>query len=101
LYSRGRLQRCYFTETRPYNQGARLTAYELLHDRIPATLLCDDMVAAAMSCLGIDAVVTGADRCVYTWSWKFPFSALTLLVGGHKGHTACKKLGVGLLMMTI
>jgi len=31
----------------------------------------------------------------------FPFSALTLLVGRQEGHTACKKLGVGLLMATI
>ena len=66
LYNRGRLQRCYFTETRPYNQGARLTASELLYDRIPSTLICDDMVAAAMSCHGIDAVITGADRCIVT-----------------------------------
>jgi len=62
LFSRGRLERCYFTETRPYNQGARLTAVELLYDGIPSTLICDDMVAAAMSRHGIDAVVTGADR---------------------------------------
>lgn len=62
LYSRGRLERCYYTETRPYNQGARLTAFELVHDAIPSTLICDDMVAAAMSRHGIDAVVTGADR---------------------------------------
>jgi len=64
LYKRGRLERCYCTETRPYNQGARLTAFELLHDGIPSTLICDDMVAAAVSCQGIDAVVTGADRCL-------------------------------------
>jgi len=65
LYKRGRLRRCFYTETRPYNQGARLTAFELLHDGIPSTLLCDDMVAAAMSRHGIDAVVTGADRCLF------------------------------------
>ena len=63
LYSRGRLRHCYFTETRPYNQGARLTGLELLHDGIPSTLICDNMVAAAMSCRGVDVVVVGADRC--------------------------------------
>jgi len=31
----------------------------------------------------------------------FPFSALTLLVGGQEGHQACKKLGVGLLVVMI
>jgi len=64
LYSRGSLEHCYFTETRPYNQGARLTACELLHDGIPSTLLCDSMVAMAMGRYGVDAVITGADRCL-------------------------------------
>jgi len=32
---------------------------------------------------------------------KFPFSALTLLVGRQEGHPACKKLGVGLLVVMI
>jgi len=52
----------YCTETRPYNQGARLTAYELVHDKIPATLICDDMVAATMKTKQLAAVVVGADR---------------------------------------
>lgn len=52
----------YCTETRPYNQGARLTAYELVHDQLPATLICDDMVAALMKSENIAAVVVGADR---------------------------------------
>lgn len=52
----------YCTETRPYNQGARLTAYELVHDKIPATLICDDMVAALLKTKQITAVVVGADR---------------------------------------
>lgn len=52
----------YCTETRPYNQGARLTAYELVHDKIPASLICDNMVAALMKARNISAVVVGADR---------------------------------------
>lgn len=52
----------YCTETRPYNQGARLTAYELVHDKIPATLICDDMVAVVMKTKQLNAVVVGADR---------------------------------------
>lgn len=50
------------TETRPYNQGARLTAYELVCEKIPSTLICDDMVAAAMRDKKINVVVVGADR---------------------------------------
>lgn len=62
LHERKLLARCYYTETRPYNQGGRLTGYELIHDHIPSTLICDNMVAALMSRRGISAVVTGADR---------------------------------------
>lgn len=55
-------EKVYCTETRPYNQGARLTAYELVHDKIPGTLICDDMAAAALKTKQITAVVVGADR---------------------------------------
>ena len=64
LHERGQLAHCYCTETRPYNQGARLTAYELVHDSIPATLICDSMVAALIREKGINAVFVGADRVV-------------------------------------
>ncbi|XP_050433341.1 methylthioribose-1-phosphate isomerase isoform X1 [Adelges cooleyi] len=62
LHSASRLENCYFTETRPYNQGARLTAYELVHDKIPSTLVCDSTVAYLMKSAQISAVVVGADR---------------------------------------
>jgi len=39
------LDHAYCTETRPYNQGSRLTAFELVYESIPATLICDSMVA--------------------------------------------------------
>lgn len=49
-------------ETRPYLQGARLTAYELAADGIPTTLITDSMAAMVMSQGRIDAVIVGADR---------------------------------------
>ena len=49
-------------ETRPYLQGARLTAWELMKDNIPTTVLCDNMSAHLMSKGRIQAVVVGADR---------------------------------------
>lgn len=55
----------YCTETRPYNQGARLTAYELVHEKIPSTLVVDSMVSALMNIRKIDAVIVGADRVSY------------------------------------
>lgn len=56
------LQLAYFTETRPYNQGSRLTAYELIHDRIPHTMICDNMAGLLMRTQPVHAVVVGADR---------------------------------------
>lgn len=45
LFEMNRLEHIYCTETRPYNQGARLTAFELVHDKLPATLIIDSMVS--------------------------------------------------------
>jgi len=52
------------TETRPLLQGARLTAYELLKDGIPVTLITDNMVGYVMANGMVDLVVVGADRIV-------------------------------------
>ncbi|KAF7844571.1 methylthioribose-1-phosphate isomerase [Senna tora] len=62
LHGEGVLERAYCTETRPFNQGSRLTAYELVHENIPATLIADSAVAALMRAGRVDAVVVGADR---------------------------------------
>lgn len=62
LFEMNRLDRVYLTETRPYNQGARLTAFEMVHDKIPATLICDSMVAYLFKMKHINAVIVGADR---------------------------------------
>ncbi len=52
------------SETRPKLQGARLTCYELMRDRIPVTLITDTMVGYVMSKGLVDKVVVGADRIV-------------------------------------
>ena len=49
-------------ETRPYLQGARLTAWELMKDNIPTTVICDNMSAHLMKQGRIQAVIVGADR---------------------------------------
>ena len=49
-------------ETRPYLQGARLTAWELQQDLIPLTLITDNMVGHFLKTGGVNAVVVGADR---------------------------------------
>jgi methylthioribose-1-phosphate isomerase len=49
-------------ETRPFLQGSRLTAWELMKDGIPTTLISDNMAGSMMQQHKIDAVVVGADR---------------------------------------
>lgn len=84
LAGQGKLQHVYATETRPYNQGAlwstiwfntlvnihgrpmttgaRLTAYELQYDGLPATLIADSAATSLMAAGKVHAVVVGADR---------------------------------------
>lgn len=47
---------------RPYNQGARLTAFELVTEGIPATLIADSAAAPLLGSGRCQAVVVGADR---------------------------------------
>lgn len=57
-----RLAHVYADETRPYLQGARLTAWELTRDAIPTTVIPDGAAAHLMATGHIDAVIVGADR---------------------------------------
>ena len=52
----------YVDETRPFLQGARLTAWELMRDDIPMTLITDNMAGHFMSQGKVDVVLVGADR---------------------------------------
>ncbi|KAH9897383.1 methylthioribose-1-phosphate isomerase [Xylariomycetidae sp. FL2044] len=74
LHTSGHLHHAFCTETRPYNQGSRLTAFELVYEGIPSTLITDSM-AGALFALGnknktpndsprVAAVIVGADRVV-------------------------------------
>ena len=49
-------------ETRPLLQGARITAMELMANRIDCTLVCDNMAAMVFSRFKVDAVIVGTDR---------------------------------------
>lgn len=63
LHKEQLLRQVYALETRPYNQGARLTAYELVHDNLPATLITDSMAASLMGRFpDVKLAVVGADR---------------------------------------
>ncbi|UCE95435.1 MAG: S-methyl-5-thioribose-1-phosphate isomerase [Candidatus Bathyarchaeota archaeon] len=63
-WSDGKSIKVIATETRPLLQGARLTTYELLRERIPVTLITDNMVGYIMSKGLVDKVIVGADRIV-------------------------------------
>jgi methylthioribose-1-phosphate isomerase len=58
----GKVRNVFADETRPYLQGARLTAWELTRDGIPTTLIADNMAGHLMSRAEVDAVIVGADR---------------------------------------
>ena len=58
----GRLEQVFADETRPYLQGARLTAWELHQDGIPVTVITDNMSGHLMARGEVNAVVVGSDR---------------------------------------
>jgi methylthioribose-1-phosphate isomerase len=68
LHEQGKLSHAFCTETRPYNQGSRLTAFELVFENIPSTLITDSMAGALFNTRKqqdhIAAVIVGADRVV-------------------------------------
>lgn len=63
-HAEGRLSHVYASETRPWLQGARLTAWELAKERIPVSLLVEGAAASLMQSGRIDWVIVGADRIV-------------------------------------
>ncbi len=60
--NQGKKFKVFACETRPLLQGARLTSWELLKEKIDVTLICDNMAATVMRNFKIDLIVTGADR---------------------------------------
>jgi methylthioribose-1-phosphate isomerase len=58
----GKKLHVFVPETRPYLQGARLTAWELHRSNIPLTLITDNMVGHFLKTVNVAAIVTGADR---------------------------------------
>ena len=61
-WAAGRLAEVFHTETRPWLQGARLTAFELAYEKIPARMIADGAAAHLMKSIPISWVIVGADR---------------------------------------
>ena len=62
LNDENRVSQVYVDETRPYLQGSRLTAFELIKEKIPSTLIVDSQAGFLMQKQMIDFVIVGADR---------------------------------------
>ncbi|KXN91042.1 Methylthioribose-1-phosphate isomerase [Leucoagaricus sp. SymC.cos] len=62
LHETGKLGKAHFTQTAPYHQGSRLTAYEFKTLKIPSVMICDTMVGSLFQHHKIHAVAVGADR---------------------------------------
>jgi methylthioribose-1-phosphate isomerase len=60
--TQGKVSQVYAGETRPWLQGARLTAWELMQDNIPVKLVCDGAAAQLFRQEAVDWVIVGADR---------------------------------------
>ena len=61
-FADGKIQQVYAGETRPWLQGARLTAWELMQESIPVKLVCDGAAAQLFRQRRVDWVIVGADR---------------------------------------
>lgn len=82
----GKLAKVYATETRPWMQGARLTAWELSREGITATLLTEGATASVMARDGIDWLIVGADRIAANGDTanKIGTYALAVLARAHR-----------------
>lgn len=61
-HEQGKIKHAYSCETRPYMQGARLTIWELMRNKVPSELITDSMAAHIIKTCGVNAIVVGADR---------------------------------------
>jgi methylthioribose-1-phosphate isomerase len=61
-FEQGKIEGVWSCETRPLNQGARLTMWELMRVGVPCALIADSMAASVMAQGWVDAILVGADR---------------------------------------
>jgi len=80
----GKKLQVYADETRPFLQGSRLTAWELMKDNIPTTLISDNMAGAMMRQGKIAAVVLGADRIAANGDVANKIGTYTVAVLAHE-----------------
>jgi methylthioribose-1-phosphate isomerase len=82
-YRQGRIRHVWVDETRPYLQGARLTAWELQKAGVPATLVTDNMAGYLMSQGSVDAVILGTDRMAINGDFANKIGTYSVAVLAH------------------
>ncbi len=83
-WRQGKRFKVIITETRPLLQGSRITAFELKAERIPFTLITDNMVGFAIQKRMINKVIVGADRILHTGHVINKIGTYTLAVLAHE-----------------
>jgi len=84
LKESGKQFEVYVNETRPFLQGARLTAWELKKEKIPATLITDNMAGYLMQTGKVDAILVGCDRVAANGDVANKIGTYTLAVLAHR-----------------
>jgi len=83
-HARGKKLHVFVDETRPLLQGARLNMWELMQEKIPCTLICDNMAAFVMQRRKIDCCVVGADRIARNGDTANKIGTYSLAVNAQK-----------------
>lgn len=73
--------------------GSRLTAYELVQEELPATLIADSAAAALMAAGGVDAIVVGADRIAANGDTANKIGTYSLAVNAAKHRCTMHQIG--------
>jgi methylthioribose-1-phosphate isomerase len=79
----GKVSEVFADETRPFLQGARLTAWELVRDQIPTTVITESMAGPLMRSGRIDVVVVGADRIAANGDFANKIGTYTVATMAH------------------
>jgi methylthioribose-1-phosphate isomerase len=82
-HRQGRVRHVWVDETRPYLQGARLTAFELMKAGVPAILIADNMAGFLMQRGQVDAVIVGVDRMALNGDFANKIGTYALAVLAH------------------
>jgi methylthioribose-1-phosphate isomerase len=82
----GKVAQVFADETRPFLQGARLTAWELVRDQVPTTVITESMAGPLMRSGDIDFVVVGADRIAANGDFANKVGTYTVAMMAHAHH---------------